>query len=148
MGGTEHRLSTRYPELQHFASRKEADRAVIECNKQLMKMPKFWVGLAGYTCGIGVAIAAILFSIRPWIYFSGGIYGGIVGGITGGSGVIIVTWLWRHRIRRFLRQQLVAQGVPICLKCGYDVRGQTEPRCPECGTPFDAELLRAFSDIT
>lgn len=25
----------------------------------------------------------------------------------------------------------------ICKGCGYDLRGQTEPRCPECGTPFD-----------
>ncbi len=23
-----------------------------------------------------------------------------------------------------------------CLECGYDLRGLTEPRCPECGTPF------------
>lgn len=22
-------------------------------------------------------------------------------------------------------------------KCGYDLRGQVEHRCPECGTPFD-----------
>jgi hypothetical protein len=25
---------------------------------------------------------------------------------------------------------------PICDKCGYDLTGLTEPRCPECGTPF------------
>jgi len=24
-----------------------------------------------------------------------------------------------------------------CIKCGYDLRGLPEPRCPECGTPFD-----------
>lgn len=27
----------------------------------------------------------------------------------------------------------------LCRNCGYDLRGQTEPRCPECGTPFDAD---------
>ena len=26
-----------------------------------------------------------------------------------------------------------------CQQCGYDLRGQTLPRCPECGTEFDAE---------
>ncbi len=31
---------------------------------------------------------------------------------------------WRHRR-------------PECVACGYDLRGLTEPRCPECGTPFD-----------
>ena len=25
----------------------------------------------------------------------------------------------------------------LCGKCGYDLRGQEEPRCPECNTPFD-----------
>ena len=25
-----------------------------------------------------------------------------------------------------------------CQRCGYDLRGQVEPRCPECGWEFDA----------
>ena len=25
----------------------------------------------------------------------------------------------------------------VCLQCEYDLRGLTEPRCPECGTPFE-----------
>ncbi len=30
-----------------------------------------------------------------------------------------------------------------CPRCGYDLRGLPEPRCPECGEPFDpAELER------
>src|SRR3990172_6761158 len=26
-----------------------------------------------------------------------------------------------------------------CKKCGYDLRGLSLPRCPECGTPFSTE---------
>src|SRR3954464_7844824 len=26
---------------------------------------------------------------------------------------------------------------PHCEQCGYDLRALTEPRCPECGKPFD-----------
>lgn len=26
----------------------------------------------------------------------------------------------------------------LCAKCGYDLRGLTKPRCPECGMQFDA----------
>ena len=26
-----------------------------------------------------------------------------------------------------------------CRKCGYDLRGLPEPRCPECGAPFFCE---------
>jgi hypothetical protein len=48
----------------------------------------------------------------------------------------------RRRIRQRLRVVLVQEGIPICLACGYDLRGPTEPRCPECGQPFDAALLK------
>jgi hypothetical protein len=33
-------------------------------------------------------------------------------------------------------------GRSICRECGYDLRGLTEPRCPECGTRFDADILK------
>lgn len=29
----------------------------------------------------------------------------------------------------------------LCGRCGYPLHGLTEPRCPECGTPFDPKLL-------
>ena len=30
-------------------------------------------------------------------------------------------------------------GPGKCAQCGYDLRGLVEPRCPECGTAFDAD---------
>ncbi len=39
------------------------------------------------------------------------------------------------RVSRATRRILQAEG--RCIRCRYDLRGQTEPRCPECGTPFD-----------
>ncbi len=33
-------------------------------------------------------------------------------------------------------------GHPLCANCGYDLVGLTDPRCPECGTPFDPRLLQ------
>lgn len=42
----------------------------------------------------------------------------------------------RSRARRRLRRELYARGIPICVACGYDLRGQTESRCPECGAQF------------
>jgi len=51
------------------------------------------------------------------------------------------TYLARRRLRRYCRQRLVTKGVPICIECGYDLRGQVEPRCPECGKEFDPGLL-------
>jgi len=33
-----------------------------------------------------------------------------------------------------------------CMKCGYNLYGLTEPRCPECGTPFDPKLNEEQSE--
>ena len=57
-----------------------------------------------------------------------------------GSGYILLRWR-RRSIQRNLRRQLIASGVPICIRCGYDLRGQEDARCPECGEPFNPSLL-------
>jgi hypothetical protein len=38
----------------------------------------------------------------------------------------------------------------LCRNCGYNLRGLTEARCPECGKAFDPELLAALTtpDVT
>ena len=60
---------------------------------------------------------------------------------------VVVAWLLRHRAVARLRERLIWLGVPLCLHCGYDLRGQIEPRCPECGRTFDPALLnRQCSD--
>lgn len=46
-------------------------------------------------------------------------------------------FLWhRKRMSMYLRKYLNENGVPICMPCGYDLRGQVDLYCPECGTPF------------
>ena len=45
-----------------------------------------------------------------------------------------------------LREELRRIGIPVCLACGYRLRGlqPQSGRCPECGSSFDArtrELL-------
>ena len=139
-------LSRRYPEIELFDSPAAATDAVRAWKKQLYRKPMFWVALVGYGCGAGVCVAVALMLVRRWVAVPlsmfGGLIGGIAGGIIGGSGVAAATWFWGRRFHRFLRERLLALGVPVCLKCGYDLRGQTEPRCPECGTPFDPALIQ------
>ena len=135
------RRSKRYPELEHFAAREDADRAVHDWKKRLMRSPRFWLGLVLYTAVVGGIVMAILISIRRRVLLPSSMFVGIVAGVTGVSGSIAINWFWRHRLRRYLREQLVARGIPVCVKCGYDLRGQSVPRCPECGTPFDVDLI-------
>lgn len=49
-----------------------------------------------------------------------------------------------EELRDYIERCLRAGGAgrSVCRECGYDLRGQTEPRCPECGTPFDADTLK------
>ena len=37
----------------------------------------------------------------------------------------------------FERVVLIERRVFSCRQCGYDLQGLVDPRCPECGTPFD-----------
>jgi uncharacterized paraquat-inducible protein A len=75
------------------------------------------------------------------------VYPGLLGGplwstcgvvlLLGGT-MILAQHFWLHTpLCRHLRRQLIERGVPICIECGYDLRGQTTPRCPECGQPVD-----------
>ena len=39
-----------------------------------------------------------------------------------------------NRLRRLVRECVNAYSdLQVCVDCGYDLRGQTVPRCPECG---------------
>ena len=48
-------------------------------------------------------------------------------------------WLFKHDF---------AKSIPpwICKGCGYPLTGLPGPRCPECGEPFDPNLVPTSSD--
>jgi hypothetical protein len=56
--------------------------------------------------------------------------------IPAGIAVVLVgvsaLMLWRYRREGRTLRRLEGR----CGRCGYDLRGLPEPRCPECGTPF------------
>lgn len=70
-----------------------------------------------------------------------------ISGLTGGSTGAMISFLAVRiccgRLQRTIRERLVSRGVAVCIQCGYDLQGQTEPRCPECGTSFDSKLLNS-----
>ncbi len=97
------------------------------------------MGIVGFV--IGLCVPPILHSMFPLHHLilalirHSSLFGFIFWGM----------WLSRTRIRRKLRQELISIGVLICGPCGYDLRGLTEPRCPECGAPFEEQLLNQMA---
>lgn len=54
-----------------------------------------------------------------------------------------------HKARAALRRDLIRQGLPVCLECGYDLRGAPSSalRCAECGADTQSLSERAWEPI-
>ncbi|MEX2218234.1 MAG: hypothetical protein WD749_05690 [Phycisphaerales bacterium] len=54
-----------------------------------------------------------------------------------------------HRARPALRRDLIRIGIPVCLECGYDLRGSPigAGRCPECGADVSRLETRASEPL-
>ena len=47
---------------------------------------------------------------------------------------VVSMWPLRRMVLHELRMHLIARQIPVCIACGYDLRGGAAARCPECGT--------------
>ncbi len=95
----------------------------------------------GFACLIATLIILTGFSmilpgggISHFAWLPGWIETSVVGVI-----ILLVTCypMWRRYaadVRLAIRRRLMELGVPICTRCGYDLRGHSaEVQCPECG---------------
>ncbi len=75
-----------------------------------------WTGTLCVLIAVGLAVSGRL----AWWRF---------GWFAAGTTSLVLLWLGRGR----------ASPPGHCQRCGYDLTGLTEPRCPECGQPFEAK---------
>jgi hypothetical protein len=101
----------------------------------------FWIVLIVLAPPVGAIVRPM--PDQPWKFLLIALYSGTgVALVFGGS-----IWLCRQRICRCLRDQLRAAGIPVCMECGYDLRGDDSGmRCPECGSPFDDAAARRATE--
>ncbi|HNO76869.1 MAG TPA: hypothetical protein PKN33_02320 [Phycisphaerae bacterium] len=131
----------RHPELDALALNWQKNEAAKPATKVSP-----WIGAL---LGMGVYLIAMIV-LRDWLRAlgirDGAIASGICGGIAGGSGSLLYHYLYRKRNARLIRKKINEFGTPVCIECGYQMQGTSEPRCPECGEPFSSVEIRGPSE--
>jgi len=128
-----------YPELNFLSSKAERRQLLSKARRESGNHPIVVLG------ALQIAIGIILFA-RPLarclsLYLH--LPSGQVASIAATAILAFITGMIFHVssrsvIRRQIREELAARGVAICVRCGYDLRGSGEQRCPECGTQRSA----------
>lgn len=134
-----------YPELALFTDDTDRKRALKQAQRRVWRAGRLWL----WSISLGV-VNGVVMSIRPWTLIPGlsaripPVVGQIIFcGLMGGCAGVAFQYLWRKPMQGSIRRQLLDRGIPVCLECGYDLRGRTDPRCPECGSPFDSRLINS-----
>ncbi len=126
-----------YPELEHFEREDVpgvASEALTFAKHEVTRTWRFWLTVLVVLGLYMITTASAIWTMRRF-----GSPDWVLHGAVGCCGVVVSLTAWRlfrDRTRRHLRERLVQLGVPICIPCGYDLRGSTD-RCPECGTTFE-----------
>jgi len=105
------------------------------------------IGRVVWTCvAFGVAVtAAVLISLFEAVGRHNEELGLVVGALTWGAAWFGGTALaWRETsAERAARAVSGDSAGPVCLQCGYNMKGLREARCPECGRTYTLDELLA-----
>ena len=132
------------PELEEFDNDAQRQAALREIGQEAADLKS-----GGYWLGVAVLVGSTVISwwtvrwVLARISWPQWIEGLIQLLAFGGTFWLVIRWLHRSGARAELRQKLLQQGIPVCLKCGYLLRGlppETQ-RCPECGQAIEKTAL-------
>jgi uncharacterized membrane protein (DUF485 family) len=124
-----------FPELDRVESKAERKRLAKNAMRPFFGWRRrlYWLVTFPLMFVLTITVAVLLAFCAFWVGLPEGV--GILIGIAVGSvvGVMLAAWVFRRRLARNLRQQLLERGHAVCLACGYDLTGNVSGRCPECG---------------
>jgi hypothetical protein len=131
------------PEMERFESDAQREKALEGIAAQFSNPLKgdLWIGI-----GILVAVVCstwwVVRNLLKLVAWRGWVEDLLQWGSLAAVALFTLRALHRWGARADLRRKLREARVPVCLGCGYDLRGQPaeSSRCPECGKEFDAEV--------
>lgn len=129
------------PEMSRFPSRRASQLAGYRI---YFRSPYalIWPAMIGYFV-IYSQVSVVIFNHFPALVFDYRIPAVIAGAISGFGFLTLIQLALLPVLRRQARKELNRWGVPVCIRCGYDLRGNDSPRCPECGKAVSA--FKAFN---
>lgn len=101
-----------------------------------------WVQLTLLLVTVGIALPLIIRSMRTLPLFQQLLVMMPIGLTAGLLIRYVALALTRRDAARFLRAALLDCGVPVCLDCGYCLRGLSSECCPECGRKIDERVTK------
>ncbi len=124
------------PELDRFPSSEERDAAFKRARVRIGRRPIFSIG--------PVVLFFIFVAAMLWIRrVLGSLPYLVVSQVAGLSlflaALAVLSLSLRRGIQRDLRRQLRANGIHICVTCGYELTHHQSDYCPECGSPRRAD---------
>lgn len=136
------------PELQLF----ESDAQQHEVLEELAEEARNW-RTADYWWAIAILAAVVLavrwlakwvlrmLAVPEWVR-TVGVLAAIVAAVW-----LTLRWMYRWGTRDALREKLLVRGVPVCLHCGYSLKGLSpaQQRCPECGREVDERVREVLA---
>jgi hypothetical protein len=135
-------------ELEQFDDDAEAQEALREIERESSNPAtwQFWFAIAVLVISAFATIRLTRWLIRP-MRWPGFVEDLVTFGLAGVVFWIILRWLHRADAPADLRRKLLKRGIPVCLACGYSLRGQppASAQCPECGAHLD-EHVRQLID--
>jgi len=126
-----------FPELLYYETAKDRAELWRTCYWRFFRRVRWKLVLAllfvSTALHVGFRLAAG--QLRPWVggAISDSSLNLLVSGIGGGFFGLFLLWIIQKVMRIELRKELNVRGFHVCMSCGYDLRGQETPRCPECG---------------
>ena len=138
-----------------FPDQQSREQAIVEHARNV----KGWDFVLGVVmcAGVGIAslilarlmaggIAYLMVKFTPWS-LPGGLREILMFALVIPCMYFTIRGLHRWGVRRDLRHKLLNLGVPVCLSCGYLLRGLSgaAAKCPECGAVIDSRARAALA---